>query len=703
MITMPRKLSLISLALAASMQLAACGGGSAGAPDIFPPTVLITADAAGTVTGPVTFTFTFNEDVGSSFTADDILVTGGTPGPLTRVSATVYQLVVTPPESAAGTIQVTVASESFTDAVGNVNTVNPTAALVFNTGVVGTSGNTGTCTDPCIDFASASVGYLPFEGLVSAAQANDPNDAANKVAMVVKGPSGQPWAGVTIYTNAGDQSVAAINFATSKVITLRVYAPAAGMKITLKVENAANPGVNMLKTVLTTQANTWETLSFDFTTPTQGTYNPAEIYNKVSLFPLFDPTDPSPLAPTSNTTFYFDELKPAAGGDGAGGGGSDLTFPITFEAATNPTVTEFGGAGYVADQPGPAGGTGNALKIIRNGGDVFAGVWITIPAIPNNAGPQTISALVYSPTAGIPFVAKAEFGDNQGTDDVPANETVVAGWQTLTWTFTSFDATKVYNRFTILPNLGTVDSNKEYYVDDIKLVGGGGGGGGAATFSDGFATGGLTANGGAFGGFSGSNQDGFNCSGDPAWCGSGGNFTGDASSAYYYYYQTPTPATALYMGMYILAPGVTDFNNEGDTAGVSVGSTTNLKFKLGQNAEWFGSATNNFMIVVDLGKRYVAGGGTCRLQLRNVTTPTAAAATAYSIPWTAFDLVQNCGQSLSVAQALAASPVSQISFQGVGGTIALTAQGKTSGANLSVAAGELYPTTLVVEGPITFE
>jgi len=82
------RLTLISLALAASMQLAACGGGSAGAPDIFPPTVVITSDAATTASGPVTFTFNFNEDVGSSFSDDDIVVTGGTPGPLTRVSAT---------------------------------------------------------------------------------------------------------------------------------------------------------------------------------------------------------------------------------------------------------------------------------------------------------------------------------------------------------------------------------------------------------------------------------------------------------------------------------------------------------------------------------------------------------------------------------------------------------------------------------------
>ena len=126
-------------------------------------------------------------------------------------------------------------------------------------------------------------------------------------------------------------------------------------------------------------------------------------------------------------------------------------------------------------EAGPAGGDGNALNIVRNGGDVFAGSWVAIPAIPSNAGTQTVSALVYSPTAGIPMVAKAEFGENTGTGDVQANETVVVGWQTLTWTFTNLDPAQAYNRFVMLPNLGTVDTTAtSYFFDNITLLGAGG-------------------------------------------------------------------------------------------------------------------------------------------------------------------------------------------------------------------------------------
>lgn len=297
------RLTLISLALAASVQLAACGGGSAGAPDIFPPTVVITSDAADTASGPVTFTFTFNEDVGSSFTADDILVTGGTAGPLTRVSATQYTMVVTPPETTAGTIQVTVAAASFSDAVGNLNTVNPTVEQPFSTIEPGASGNSGTCTGDCIDFASASVGYTPFEGLVAAAQADDPADATNKVARLVKGPAGQPWAGATIYTIDATDSVPAFDLSSSKVVTLRVFAPAAGIPIMLKLEDASDKSKFMEKIVNTTQSGAWETLSFDFTSPSNGTFDAANTYNRVSLFPNFL------NAETVDTTYYFDELK----------------------------------------------------------------------------------------------------------------------------------------------------------------------------------------------------------------------------------------------------------------------------------------------------------------------------------------------------------------------------------------------------------
>jgi hypothetical protein len=347
---------------------------------------------------------------------------------------------------------------------------------------------------------------------------------------------------------------------------------------------------------------------------------------------------------------------------------------------------------------------------------VFALGLVTLPGnVALEATRKTISARVHSPTAGIPMVLKLEGpGGAPSSGDVQANETVVAGWQTLTWTINAVNTN--YNVIVLLPNLGTVDAppGKAYYFDDITLLGtpsGGGGGGGSTgplTFSSGFAAGNRTVQGGEFGGFSGSDQDGFGCNGTPAWCGGGGDTTPTVpavDSAFFYYYQTPTPASALYMGIYVLAPGIMGgLSNTIDNTGIQINGQTSIKFKLGQNPEWFGTATNKFAVDLTLGKRYVVGGNTCRVQLRTIVTPTAAAATNYTVALSAFSVVQDCAQGgLTVASALAASPISQVSFQGAAGGAALSAGGQSTGANLTVANAGVYPTTLVVVGGITFE
>jgi len=534
-------LTPLAALLLSGAALVGCGGGDAEAPpppvgnppagpDTTAPTVNIASNvSAPTATGPVTFTFVFNEDVGVSFDGTDITVDGGTAGAFTRVDGRQATLVVTPTPGVPGTMTVGVAAGRFTDIAGNAN-----AAA-----------------------ASATKDY------------------------VVAAPPPPP--SVTVLAN-------------------------------------------------------------------------------------------------------FDTVSPPIAG---------------FEGAEGSTV-----------EAGPAGGSGNALKVLRSGGQVFALAIVNLPSnVPLAAGRLTISARVNSPTAGIPMVIKLE-GPNAtpSSGELQANEAVVVGWQTLTWTVPAVNAN--YNTLVLLPNLGIVDAppGKAYYFDDIQLLGAAsGGGGGTLTFSSGLAGSNRTIEGGQFGGFSGSNQDGFNCSGDPAWCGGGGDVVSPtvaaADSSFYYYYQTPTPATDLYMGIFLLAPGLSaPLSATADNTGVQINGQTSIKFKLGQNAEWFGTTTNKFAVDLTLGKRYVVDGNTCRVQLRTIVTPTSAAATAYTVALSAFSVVQDCAQGgLTLASALAASPISQVSFQGVGGGIALTAGGQTSGANLSVAVGGVYPTTLVVAGGITFE
>ena len=227
-------------------------------------------------------------------------------------------------------------------------------------------------------------------------------------------------------------------------------------------------------------------------------------------------------------------------------------------------------------------------------------------------------------------------------------------------------------------------------------------------FSSGFASASRTAEGGAVFSYSGSNQDGYNCTGGPAFCGSGQGGSG-ADSFFFAYYQTPTPATALYNGISVLAPGVTTLSTTADTAGVRISGQKTVNFTFNNNPEWQASGTNNFGVLLTLGKFYNTGTAAapapCNIKLLAVVTPlNNGNAAAYAVALSSFQVIQNCNSGLNTAEAaLAAAPVSEIAFQAAGGGAALpTVNGKTSGANLTVQANGVYPTTLALKGGISF-
>jgi hypothetical protein len=364
-----------------------------------PPTVMVSDNVSGTLTsGSVTFTFTFSKSVGASFTTGDIILSGGgTKGAFTMVDSTHATLVVNSPASAAGTMSVSVAAGTFTDELGTANAAGATATQAYNTVPSGgPSGSTGTCTaSPCIDFSSASVGYDPFEGLVSAAQGTDPVDATNMVAKIVKGPAGQPWAGATIYTTKVGtiESVVPFGLAASKIVTLRSYSPVAGATIRLKLESSTDNTVTLETEATTGAANTWETLTFNFANVVSGTaaYNPAKTYDKVSVFPMFL------TLPAAETAFYFDELQYTAGSGGGGGGGgggfvggvfaADYTGSLNPADGQPPMSTVGGDIGFFYDPRLPATKTydyGGIASSVSAPGSVFNfyyGFGLNAPAI----------------------------------------------------------------------------------------------------------------------------------------------------------------------------------------------------------------------------------------------------------------------------------------------------------------------------------
>ena len=732
-------------ALAASLLLAACGGGSGEAPpalaggtaDTAGPVITITDSVAATdATGDVTFTFAFNEDVGTSFTVDDVTVTGGTKGAFTRLSGTRATLVVVPTPDATGTIALSIAAGAVSDARGNTNAI-VNSQQAYNTVIPPEPGNTGTCTaTTCTTFSGAGIGFSPFEnqGGGTVEIADDPNAATNRVVKFVKKPGDGDFFGTVITGLATPVTLTNANH----TVTLRVLTPTAGTNFLLKFEGGPGGAATEVD-VVTTQANKWETLSFVL--PGRGTFT------TVVLFPN------GRSSVGTAKTMYVDELKfPVVAA--AGGGGAPVTI-LSFDEATAPKLTPFGVNGappVIAADPTNAGN--KVLQIFKYrlpapGSEQWAGVTVStgandsIPRIPFTATAQTMTLRVYSPAVGVRVRLKVEDATNNGIScETDAITTTAGAWETLTFNFAApgssppvgggptspLDLTKNYTKASIFMDFGIgkdgsapLPADRVYYADDLAFVGAatpGGGGGGAAggapvVFSSGFgAT--TTVQGGAYGGYSGSSVDGFNC-GAPATCGSGGSFApavAAADSGFYYFYQTPTPVTSLYAGIYVQAPGLTTgLSGTADTAGVSIAGKTSMSFTFGQNPEWFNGPAKNFGVILTLGKFYNVGSvsapAACNIKLLAVVTPTAQAPTRYTLALSGFTLIQTCNVSgLTPASALALGPLSQVDFQAVGSGNPLPPNdGRLVGANMSVATGTpaVYPTTLVVNGGISFE
>ncbi len=453
-----KKFARSSVALAAALLLAACGGGEDGEsvarPDGVPPTLVIEDNIAGaTATGPVTFTFTFSESVGTSFSMSDITVAGGAGGTLIKVNDRKYLLEVTPPTGATGSLSVSVAAGSYADLGGIASTTSSAQAQAFNTVPVVPPSAGGDVVLASFDEATP-LAFEGFNGAETSSIATGPAGGTGKAGKIIR-LGGEVWAGAKV--NVGPIALTASN----RTISARVYSPTAGVPMVLKLENASDPSINTgdMPSVQTVVVG-WQTLTWVVPADKVG-----PSYSWVVMLPNLGTrasTDPG-------ETYYFDDIKLVIPPTSA-----DVTL-ASFDEATPLAFEGFNGAETSSIATGPAGGTGKAGKIIRLGGEVWAGAKVNVGPIALTASNRTISARVFSPAAGVPMVLKLENATDAGinTGDMPSVQTVVAGWQTLTWVVPADKVGPSYSWVVMLPNLGTrasTDPGETYYFDDIKLV-----------------------------------------------------------------------------------------------------------------------------------------------------------------------------------------------------------------------------------------
>ncbi len=499
---MPSTLAAASVSALFALTLTACGGGNGEAPpqatasvvEPAAPVVTITNNvSAETATGPITFTFSFNRDVGTSFTADDVAVTGGSKGAFTRVSGTSATLIVTPDSNTTGTVQVSVAANSVTAATGTGNAA-VSASKAYNTVI------------PVVRTALVSFQETPapaligFGGAEDATVVTDPTDGANKVARIVKSATAELWAGTTVAVCPSD-AIARLPFSAALTkMSARVWSPVAGIPVRLKVENAANPAQSAETEATVTVASGWQTLTFDFATPAAGTaaLNPALTYNKASVFFNFG----TPGAATGARTYFLDDLSfvgssftPSCGG----GSSSASTVTLTMDEATPPTFAGFGGAEDASIAADPAGGSNKVARVVKSAtAELWAGT--TVSTLANNqiapigfsATARTITVRVWSPAAGVPVRLKVEnAADPAKSVETEATVTAANTWQTLSFNFANpvagtpaLDLAATYNRASIFFNFGTpgaATGARTYHFEDLSYPAQAASGSGATT------------------------------------------------------------------------------------------------------------------------------------------------------------------------------------------------------------------------------
>lgn len=295
--------------------------------------------------------------------------------------------------------------------------------------------------------------------------AADPLNGANTVKKTTKVNGAETWAGTTI----GAGFTAPLPFTSTKTqMSVRVYSPAAGIRVRLKVEDRTNNARSVETEAMTQAANTWETLIFDFANQSSGTaaLNLTYTYDMASIFFDFG------VAGTGKI-FYWDDVTFLA----ANTTPNYLALPLDFQSTTYPyPFVDFGGGNATVVNNPSVSGINTSTKVgrmIKNAGEVYGGSFIELVNPINFSVQRTFKVKVYSPRIGAKLLLKVENATNGGINFEREVVTTTANtWETLTFDFNAINTGNSYSKIVLIFDLGTMGGgspNFTYYFDDITL------------------------------------------------------------------------------------------------------------------------------------------------------------------------------------------------------------------------------------------
>ena len=512
--------SLTACALAVSALINACGGGGDGGA-VVPPTVAITATGDANA---VTFTFKFSADVGESFAAsDDVTLIGGTISAKVikdNVDPTLYTLVVTP-NPGATTVDVTVAANSFFDLATNIpNDASAKGEYCISSCETATTSTTSTSTTSTtvapsttsvMTFDESTAGATGYLGAEASSLISNPDGSNTKVLQFIRSATAEKYAGVTLFTTAANFTIPRVPLTdTQKTVTLRVKAPAAGVVVRLKLQDASTlksdyTNVRSIEAEATTQTAEWETLTFNFATPvatgTDG-FSAAFNYNRADVFPYFEQLGSAIGAKTvlfrdlafvqaDSSTTSTSSTSSTSSTTSSTSSTTSTTLPgtlTTFSETTPPTVGGFNGDSSTIEFES-AGSTNKVLQIVQTtnateiGAGNIAGTNVTLTqGISLSMSSRSITLRVKASAAGkYPIMlrlanAASDVLPPAGTGPDPkavqtavVSKDLTTGWQDVTFDFDRYFDKTTYDKLTVFFNYNVAGANT-FYVDDIKLA-----------------------------------------------------------------------------------------------------------------------------------------------------------------------------------------------------------------------------------------
>lgn len=273
-------------------------------------------------------------------------------------------------------------------------------------------------------------------------------NTSTKVLKMVKNAD-QPWGGSTLSLSGP------IDFSAGKIFRMKVWSPRVGAKVLLKVEGAG--GAQFEKEVLTTVANTWEDMVFDYSAIPAGNYS--------TLVFIFD--NGTMGDGSSNFTFYMDDIRLQ--------NKIGQTLPINFQSTiTNYFLDSFGGAAASVEDNPDVSGINTSSKVAKaiKGNEFWSGTSMPLEYPIFNFTQKIVKMKVWSPAAGKVVKFKFDYGLGDGSGiEVDAITTTANAWEELTFDFTSQNPSNPLKVAVVFFDFNPSShvTGSIYYFDDITL------------------------------------------------------------------------------------------------------------------------------------------------------------------------------------------------------------------------------------------